>query len=199
MQMQTTSSQLLRQTAAQSEIDAAESRNRRAAQAAHFRAAYHARQTAALERRALEERGGFAAVHTGTDYERFVAALLTADGFTVMRVGGSGDCGCDLLVSLPSGPAVVQCKFYSFPVGYDAVKEAYAAKALYKATAHTLARPAGSPTANVPSELRSTVHAFVCTNATYTRQARRTAAQLGIQLTTHATLSAALKRETAAS
>ena len=165
------SSQLLRQTAAQAEIDAAEKQNRRAAQAAHFRAAFHARQTAALERLALEERGNFAAVHTGTDYERFLAALLTADGFTVMRVGGSGDCGADLLVSLPSGAAVVQCKFYSFPVGYDAVKEAYAAKALYKATA-----------------------AFVCTNATYTRQARRTAAQLGIHLTTHATLSAALNR-----
>ena len=170
------SSQLLRQTAAQAAIDAAEKQNRRAAQAARFRAAFHARQTAALERRALEERNSFASVHTGTDYERFVAALLAADGFTVTQKGGSGDCGCDLLVSLPSGPAVVQCKFYSFPVGYDAVKEAYAAKALYKATT-----------------------AFVCTNATYTRQARRTAAQLGIQLTTHATLSAALGRETAAS
>ena len=170
------SSQLLLQTAAQAEIDAAEKQNCRAAQAARFRAAFHARQTAAQNRRALEERNGFSAVRTGTDYERFVAALLTADGFTVMRVGGSGDCGADLLVSLPSGTAVVQCKFYSFPVGYDAVKEAYAAKALYKATA-----------------------AFVCTNATYTRQARRTAAQLGVHLTTHATLSAALGRETAAS
>ena len=170
------SSQLLRQTAAHAEIDAAEKQNRRAAQATRFRAAFQARQTVALERRALEERGNFAAVHTGTDYERFLAALLTADGFTVMRVGGSGDCGADLLVSLPSGPAVVQCKFYSFPVGYDAVKEAYAAKALYKATT-----------------------AFVCTNATYTRQARRTAAQLGVHLTTHATLSAALGRGTAAS
>lgn len=169
------SSQLLRQTAAQAEIDAAEKQNRRAAQAARFRAAFHARQTAAQDRRDLEERNGFASVHSGTDYERFVSALLIADGFTVMRVGGSGDCGADLLVSLTSGAAVVQCKFYSFPVGYDAVKEAYAAKALYKATA-----------------------AFVCTNATYTSQARRTAAQLGIQLTTHATLSAALSRETSA-
>ena len=169
--MQTTSSQLLRQTAAQAEIDAAEASARRAAQAARFRAAFRAQQTAAQNRRALEERNSFAAVHTGTDYERFVAALLAADGFTVTQKGGSGDCGCDLLVSLPSGPAVVQCKFYSFPVGYDAVKEAYAAKALYRATA-----------------------AFVCTNATYTRQARRTAAQLGVHLTTHATLSAALGR-----
>ena len=170
------SSQLLRQTAAQAEIAAAEASARRAAQAARFRAAFQARQTAALERRALEERNSFASVHTGTDYERFVAAILAADGFTVTQKGGSGDCGCDLLVSLPSGTAVVQCKLYSSPVGYDAVKEAYAAKALYKATA-----------------------AFVCTNATYTRQARRTAAQLGVHLATHATLSAALGRETAAS
>ena len=170
------SSQLLRQTAAQAEIDAAEASARRAAQAARFRAAFRAQQTAAQNRRALEERNSFASVHTGTDYERFVAALLAADGFTVTQKGGSGDCGCDLLVSLPSGPAVVQCKLYSFPVGYDAVKEAYAAKALYKATT-----------------------AFVCTNATYTRQARRTAAQLGVHLTTHATLSAALGRGTAAS
>ena len=174
--MQTTSSQLLRQSAALSALNAAEASARRAAQAARFRAAFRAQQTAAQNRRALEERNSFASVHTGTDYERFVAAILAADGFTVTQKGGSGDCGCDLLVSLPSGPAVVQCKFYSFPVGYDAVKEAYAAKALYKATA-----------------------AFVCTNAAYTRQARRTAAQLGVHLTTHATLSAALGRETAAS
>ena len=171
----TPASVLERQIAAQAALDAATEQNRRAEQAARYRAAFHVRQTAALERRAIEERGGFAAVHTGTDYERFVAALLSADGFSVMRVGGSGDCGADLLVSLPSGTAVVQCKFYSFPVGYDAVKEAFAAKALYKATA-----------------------AFVCTNATFTRQAKRTAAQLGIRLVSHATLSAALNHETAA-
>lgn len=171
----TPASVLERQIAAQAALDAAAEQNRRAEQAARYRAAFLARQTAALKRRAIEERGGFAAVHTGTDYERFVAALLSSDGFSVMRVGGSGDCGADLLVSLPSGTAVVQCKFYSFPVGYDAVKEAFAAKALYKATA-----------------------AFVCTNATFTRQAKRTAAQLGIRLGSHATLSAALNHETAA-
>ena len=61
-------------------------------------------------------------------------------------------------------------KFYSYSVGYDAVKEAYAAKALYKATA-----------------------AFVVTNAAYTRQAHRTAQQLGVTLANHAEIAAVLK------
>ena len=187
-----TSSQQARQFAANAAIDAAEAARRRAETTARFRATFAAQQQAAAARRALEERGNFAAVRTGTDYERFVGNILAAAGIATVRVGGSGDCGADLLAETPSGTAVIQCKFYSYPVGYDAVKEAYAAKALYKAAAHTLARPAGSPTANVPSERRSTVHAFVVTNAAFTRQARRTAQQLGVTLTNHAEIAALL-------
>ena len=119
-------------------------------------------QSAAEARRAVEERGGFAAVETGTDYERFVDGLITAAGFKVRRVGGSGDMGADLLVDIVDGRIVVQCKFYSSPVGYAAVQEAYTAKALYGASA-----------------------ALVCSNARFTRQARRTAAKLGVTLINH--------------
>ena len=119
-------------------------------------------QSAAEARRIVEERGGFAAVETGTDYERFVDGLITAAGFKVRRVGGSGDMGADLLVDTDGGRVVVQCKFYSSPVGYAAVQEAYTAKALYGASA-----------------------AVVCSNARFTRQARHTAAKLGVALINH--------------
>lgn len=164
-----TSSQQARQFAANAAIDAAEAARRRAETTARFRATFAAQQQAAAARRALEERGNFAAVRTGTDYERFVGNILTAAGIATVRVGGSGDCGADLLAETPSGTAVIQCKFYSYPVGYDAVKEAYAAKALYKAAA-----------------------AFVVTNAAYTRQARRAAQQLGVTLTSHAQIASLL-------
>ena len=126
-------------------------------------------QSAAEARRIVEERGGFAAVETGTDYERFVDGLITAAGFKVRRVGGSGDMGADLLVETGGGRIVVQCKFYSSPVGYAAVQEAYTAKALYGATA-----------------------AVVCSNARFTRQARRTASKLGVTLCGHGEIVARL-------
>ena len=46
-----------------------------------------AAQSAAEARRIVEVRGGFGAVETGTDYERFVDGLITAAGVKVRRVG----------------------------------------------------------------------------------------------------------------
>ena len=165
-----TPSQQARQFDANAALDAAEATRRRAETAARFRATFAAQQQAVAARRALEEQGDFAAVRTGTDYERFVGRILAAAGIATGRVGGSGDCGADLLAETPSGTAVIQCKFYSHPVGFDAVKEAYAAKALYKAIA-----------------------AFVVTNSHYTPQARRAARKLGVMLTHHGEIAAALK------
>jgi len=162
----------------------------------NIRAVHAARQADTLARRALEERyapknnapalfagdlaegdreaarkgaRNYAAVKTGTDYERFVINVLTAAGIAAVRVGGSGDYGADLLVETAAGKAVIQCKFYTHPVGYDAVKEAYTAKAIYKASS-----------------------AFVVSNAAFTTQARRAAHRLGVTLTNHGQIVALL-------
>ena len=98
-------------------IDRETQRARCAATAAKWRTAYRncrAVDTANAAARAdLERRGNFAAVSSGTDYEYFVRDLLTAAGYSVRRVGGSCDLGADLLVTVPAGLVVIQCKFYS--------------------------------------------------------------------------------------
>ena len=164
-----TPSQQARQFAATTAQDAAELTRLRAESTARLRAAHQARQKCRAERATLEAANNFAAVKTGTDYEQFVANLLTAANIPTVRVGGSGDYGADLLAETPTGPAVIQCKFYTHPVGYDAVQQAYTAKALYKATA-----------------------AYVVTNATYTPQARRASRRLGETLTNHAEITTLL-------
>ena len=147
-------------------LDREQQELRCAATAAKWRTAYRNRCAASLAdsaaRADLEQRGNFAAVSSGTDYEYFVRDLLTAAGYSVRRVGGTGDLGADLLVTTPAGLVVIQCKFYSQPVGYSSVQEAYTARALYSAS-----------------------HAIVCSNARFTRQARRTAARLGVNLCSH--------------
>jgi len=158
-----TPSQRERQHDGEVVANAAERTRRRAESTARIRAVHAARQADTLARRVLEERGNYAAVKTGTDYERFVANVLAGAGIAAVRVGGSGDYGADLLVETAAGKAVIQCKFYTRPVGYDAVKEAYTAKAIYKASA-----------------------AFVVSNAAFTTQARRAARRLGVTLTNHA-------------
>lgn len=175
-------SQQARQVVQQAAVDAAVQAQARARQVARMKAAWHSRKTAADRLKQLEENGNFASVATGTDYERFVMFCVNAAGYTCRHLGGSGDLGADLIIDLPPHPSssiphpfspaiVVQCKFYSQPVGYDAVKEAYTAKALYKAE-----------------------RAWVVTNSTYTDQARTTARTLGIDLLHHADIHSALAK-----
>ena len=66
---------------------------------------------------------------------------------------------------------MIQCKFYSQPVGYTAIQEAYTARALYSAA-----------------------FSIVCSNARFTRQARRTGAKLGVKLTHHGALVSMLNK-----
>ena len=157
-------------------IDREQQKLRCAATAAKWRIAYRNRRAtdsaSAAARADLERRGNFAAVSSGTDYEYFVRDILTAAGYSVRRVGGSGDLGADLLVTTPAGLVVIQCKFYSQPVGYSSVQEAYTARALYSAAS-----------------------SIVCSNARFTRQARRTAAKLGVKLTPHSALASFLQME----
>ena len=89
---------------------------------------------------------------------------------SIRRVGGTGDYGADLLVATATGTAVIQCKFYSHPVGYDAVKEAYTSKAIFESTS-----------------------AYVVSNAVLTTQARRAARQLGVTLAHHARITRLLQ------
>ena len=111
----------------------------------------------------LESRGGFNSVVTGKDYEVFVAFCLKDAGASIKRVGQSGDYGADVVADCGiGGRVVIQCKFYSSAVGYDAVKEVFTAKSIYKGK-----------------------HAWVVSNAGYTSQAMKAARKLGVKLLSH--------------
>ena len=64
---------------------------------------------------------------------RCVDRLLEC-GWDAQLVGQTGDQGADVIAKKGSVALVVQCKFYSKPVGNSAVQEAVAAKAYYGAT-----------------------------------------------------------------
>lgn len=70
----------------------------------------------------------------GRRFEHSVAARLSEFGWEVTLTPGSGDFGCDVIAVCGSEKLVVQCKNWSGPVGYDAVKEAYAARGFHSAT-----------------------------------------------------------------
>jgi restriction system protein len=72
---------------------------------------------------------------------------------------GSGDQGADVIAEKGGIRVVVQCKWYSQPVGNAAVQEAYAAKAHER-----------------------TDYAFVVTNNAYTKSAKQLAASTGVGL-----------------
>jgi len=59
----------------------------------------------------------------GTAYEVYCADILRQCGWQVIRKGGSGDQGVDLVATLGSLRVAVQCKRYSQPVGNKAVQE----------------------------------------------------------------------------
>jgi restriction system protein len=62
-------------------------------------------------------------VKSGTDYERYCANALRANGWTVTHTGQSGDQGCDLIARKNGYRVAIQCKFYSKKVGNRAVQE----------------------------------------------------------------------------
>jgi restriction system protein len=65
---------------------------------------------------------------SGTDYEHLCAALLRKAGWSTQMTKGSGDQGADVIAKRGGRRIVVQCKFYSKPVGNKAVQEVVAAK-----------------------------------------------------------------------
>jgi restriction system protein len=65
------------------------------------------------------------------EFEEACRRLFEAHGFDASRVGGVNDQGADVIASLRGLRVAVQCKFYSSPVGNQAVQQAEAARQFY--------------------------------------------------------------------
>ena len=62
------------------------------------------------------------------DYERLCADYMRDCGFDATVTKASGDQGVDVIARRPGLTVALQCKFYSSPVGNEAVQEVYAGK-----------------------------------------------------------------------
>lgn len=99
---------------------------------------------------------------SGHEYEYFIANKIKAQGYSAAVTRGSGDHGADIVVDLSGEKIVVQCKFYSSPVGNKAVQEVYSAMGIYDAD-----------------------QAWVVTNHSFTPAAKIAAKKLGVILLHH--------------
>ena len=96
----------------------------------------------------------------GYQYEHHCAKLLKQRGFRDVAVTkSSGDQGIDVIAYNENVKYGIQCKYYSYPVGNQAVQQAYAGAKFYDC--------------NV---------AVVMTNSTFTEPAKELAQKLGVQL-----------------
>ncbi len=99
---------------------------------------------------------------SGEHYETLCRNLLQAQGWRVDTTPMTGDQGADLIADAGGLRVVIQCKFYSKPVGNKAVQEAHAAVGFH----------AGD-------------RAAVVSNATFTRSAQQLARANGVVLLHH--------------
>ncbi len=104
-------------------------------------------------------------IKTGEDFEQYIATLLSNAGFNIKNTPRSGDQGVDLIASKGSYTFVIQCKYFSKPVGNKAVQEIIAGKVYY----------------NCPNGV-------VVTNNNYTASARKLASNADIILTYDGTI-----------
>lgn len=96
----------------------------------------------------------------GYQFERYVALLLECSGCTKVDITPEkGDFGVDILAWKREQKNAVQCKKYSRPVGEKAVQEVYSGKDYYGCES-----------------------AWVITNNSFTADARKLAATLGVNL-----------------
>jgi len=65
----------------------------------------------------------------GRSFEVEAGVVFTRRGYTVRRVGGSGDQGVDLLLTKNGVTIAVQCKAHRNPVGPAAIRDLYGAMA----------------------------------------------------------------------
>jgi restriction system protein len=63
---------------------------------------------------------------SGVEFERFIAKLLTHQGYVVKRIGGLDDFGVDLIASRGDRTHAIQVKRWSQPVTIEAVRAAIA-------------------------------------------------------------------------
>jgi restriction system protein len=101
-------------------------------------------------------------VSTGIEYEIYCTEALRRAGWDARLTTVTGDQGTDIIAERDGKRVVVQCKFYSKPVGNKAVQEAAAARLHERAD-----------------------QAIVVSNAAYTKAARQLAGTTGVLLLHH--------------
>lgn len=94
----------------------------------------------------------FTGVETGSDFEHFIIGGLLEAGLTVHDTPTAGDYGADLVFDYRGARFVGQCKYYTKPVGLQAVQEVIGALGYYGAA-----------------------YGIVFTNASFTQQAKNLA------------------------
>mgnify|MGYP001198540183 CR=1 FL=1 len=72
-------------------------------------------------------------VVTGQEFENFCQKKLEYLGWEVKTTKTSGDFGADLVIEKSNVSIIVQCKYYSQPVGVKAVQEVFSAMTFYSA------------------------------------------------------------------
>jgi restriction system protein len=120
---------------------------------------------AAIERAALAANPSdldISNVATGIEYETYCAEALRRAGWNARLTTVTGDQGTDIVAERDGKRVVVQCKFYSKPVGNKAVQEVAAARLHERAD-----------------------QAIVVSNADYTKSARQLARTTGVLLLHH--------------
>ncbi len=105
---------------------------------------------------------GDAEILSGEHYETLCRNLLLDGGWRVDTTPVTGDQGADLIAESAGCRVVIQCKFYSKPVGNKAVQEAHAARGFHAGDC-----------------------AAVVSNASFTRAARQLAQANGVLLLHH--------------
>ncbi len=101
----------------------------------------------AISRYPIEEsligRAGAPLSVSGAQFEAETAVILTNAGFSIRRVGATGDQGADLIAEKDGLTYAVQCKDYAEAVGNAAVQQALAAKSFYRTDYAVVCAPAG--------------------------------------------------------
>ena len=128
----------------------------RPAVTARFLGVLNRHETSALAAIADED------IISGEHYETLCHNILEAAGWDVTTTPVTGDQGADLIADAGGRRVVIQCKFYSKPVGNKAVQEAAAARSFHGGD-----------------------RAAVVSNAAFTRSARQLAQANGVLLLHH--------------
>ena len=69
---------------------------------------------------------------TGLEFEQYFSGLLVKNGYTNVKVTKkTGDFGADVIADLGGVKYAFQCKYYTAPVGFEAVYQIHAAKTMY--------------------------------------------------------------------